>query len=76
MPRAIALGSDSVASRVVVEEGQSPGGVAKPLAERSGAPRAATAVILGRVGLLRPTTPDLGPTTMTDDKITLRQMLG
>lgn len=32
-------------------------------------------MILGRVGLLRPATPDLGPTTMTDDKIALRQML-
>jgi hypothetical protein len=32
-------------------------------------------VILGRVGLLRPSTPDLGPTTMTDDKIALRETL-
>jgi hypothetical protein len=42
---------------------------------RIGAARAATAVIVGRVGLLRPTTLDLGPTTMTDDKIALGEML-
>ena len=65
----------TVVSRVVVQEVQSLGRVAKPLADRSGAPRAATAAIFGRVGLSRPATPDIGPTTMTDDKIALRQML-
>lgn len=32
-------------------------------------------MILGRVGLLRPTTPDLGLTTMTDQPMALPQML-
>lgn len=60
---------------MMVEKRQSPRRAAKPVDERSGAPRAATAVIGGRIGLLRPTTPALGLTTMTDDKIAFRQML-
>lgn len=32
-------------------------------------------MVHGKVGLLRPTTPDLGPTTMTDETMALRGLL-
>lgn len=65
---------EKVVPHRVLQEGQSPRRVAMPVGELSSASWSASVVIVGGVGIL-PTAADLGPTTMTDEEISLRPML-
>lgn len=60
-----------IVPRGAMRERRSPEREAKPLGDRSGVPPAATAVILGRVGLPRPSTGYRQTPTMTDDTMAL-----
>ena len=57
---------------MVAQERRGPGREAKPLGERSGAARAATSVILGRVWVVETFNLIPGDPTMTDDTMVLR----